>query len=105
MPPLSTQKKEKIAEQVLHHLFMHAPQALFTASIAQECARDEEFMKALLLELEQRKLVVCITKNTNGQEYTARKRWRLADQVYTLYKTKQNKGNITPTAQTAHEHD
>jgi hypothetical protein len=90
MPPLSPQKKEKIAEQVLHHLFTHAPHALFTSTIAHELARDEEFMKALLTSLAQKKLVVCVTKNAAGAGYTTRKRWRLTEQVYALYKRKQS---------------
>jgi hypothetical protein len=89
MPPLSQVKKEKIAEQILHHLFLSAPNPLFTAAIAHELARDEEFIKSQLEELAKKKVIVCITKNKTGVEYTLRKRWRLSDQAYLVYKQRQ----------------
>lgn len=104
MPSLSSLKKEKISEQILHHLFIHAPEALFTASIARELARDEEFLKGLLLELEQKKLVSSISKNAQGQTYKARKRWRLTNAVYALYKSKQARSEVTRSTEAAQEH-
>jgi hypothetical protein len=92
MPPLSAGKKEKIAEQILLFLFTHAPQSLFTATIAQELARDEEFIKEQLQELEKKKLVNCIVKNKAGTFYAVRKRWRLSDPAYMFYKQRQEKG-------------
>ncbi|MBM3230566.1 hypothetical protein FJZ22_02850 [Candidatus Pacearchaeota archaeon] len=90
MPHVSQQKKDKIAEQILHFLFSQSPQAHFTSTIATELARDEEFIKAQLEELEKKKAIICITKNKEGTPYSLRKRWRLADKVYALYKQKQN---------------
>ncbi len=89
MPRLSQQKKDKIAEQILHHLFTIAPANAFTVSISRELARDEEFTLSLLLELQSKKLVVGITKNATGKDYKARRRWRLSNEVYEIYKKHQ----------------
>lgn len=89
MPLVSQQKKDKIAEHILHILFTKAPEPAFTAEIAQEVARDEEFIKAILLELEKKKLVVQIKQNTSGIIYARRRRWRLSNQAFTFYQAKQ----------------
>ncbi len=89
MPRLSQQKKDKIAEQILHHLFTVAPQSIFTVSIAREIARDEEFTLFLLKDLQKKKLIIEITKNKEGTDYKKRKRWRLSNEVYEVYTRKQ----------------
>ena len=104
MPPVSQVKKDKIAEQILHFLFSQAPQAHFTATIAGELARDEEFIKTQLEALEKKQAVICITKNKDGTPYSLRKRWRLADKVYTLYKTKQTSTHAAVTLHSSHAH-
>lgn len=85
MPRLSKEKKDKISEQVLHHLFSISPESLFTAEIAKEIARDEEFIKAILLDLQKKSLVVEIKKNKDGVQYAKRQRWRLSNQAYDVY--------------------
>ena len=55
---ISDKKKEKISEQILAVLYSNNPKPLFTYKIAQEIARDEEFVKQLLLELKKRKPVL-----------------------------------------------
>ena len=47
---LSQEKRDKIAEQVLSLLYHENPKLLFTAEIAKEIARDEEFIKDLLFD-------------------------------------------------------
>ncbi len=86
---ISDQKKEKISEQILAHLFSISPQSAFTSYIAQEIARDEEFIKKLLLELKSKNLIVEIKKNAEGVDYSRRSRWKLTNQVYQAYKDKQ----------------
>lgn len=86
MPQISKRKEEKIKESILHLLFRESPKALFTSKIAQELARDEEYMKKLLLELETRNFVIAVKKNPNGQDYKRRIRWRLHPSVYEAYK-------------------
>ena len=86
MPKISSRKEEKIKEAILHLLFQESPKALFTCKVAQELARDEEYMKKLLSELEIKNFVVSIKKNSKGQDYSRRIRWRLHSTVYDAYK-------------------
>ncbi|MEK6893092.1 MAG: hypothetical protein AABX07_02720 [Nanoarchaeota archaeon] len=97
MPSISRSKKDKIAEQILHYLFVVSPDAKFTASIAEEIARDEEFTKLLLKELEVKKLIVPITKNPQGISYTKRQRWRLSQEAFEVYKKAQQAPSFTPS--------
>ena len=91
MPKISEKKKEKISEQILHYLFTIAPESKFTSHIAEEIARDEEFVKSLLKELKSKNLVVEINKNPQGIIYQKRQRWRLSNEVFEAYKQQQNK--------------
>jgi len=86
---LSQKKIEKISEQILALLFSKSPSLLFTSQIAQELARDEEFVKSLLLELKSKNLVKQINKNPKGKQYKRRSRWQLSDQAYLIYKQRQ----------------
>lgn len=88
---ISEQKKEKISEQILALLYSISPKPLFTLNIAQEIARDEEFVKSLLLELKKKDLLVEIKKNPKGFTYLKRSRWKLSDSAYQAYKTHQHK--------------
>jgi len=83
---ISASKEEKIKESALHLLFESSPRAMFTAAIAQTLARDEEYMKKLLLDLEARKLVVSVKKNSDGKGYRRRMRWLLDPKTYETYK-------------------
>lgn len=89
MPQISQKKKDKISEQILHFLFSTSPAASYTASIAQEIARDEEFTKVLLQELVSKSLIKEISKNPSGLSYTKRRRWALSSQAYEAYKKQQ----------------
>lgn len=86
---ISNKKKEKIHEQILAILYSIAPKSLFTSHIAQEIARDEEFIKKLLLELKKKKLIIEIKKNPKGIPYLKRSRWKISDLAYILYKNNQ----------------
>ena len=59
---ISNKKREKISEQILAYLYSINPKPTFTSHIAQELARDEEFIKALLIELKNKGLVIEIKK-------------------------------------------
>ena len=89
MPQISHKTKDRISEQILHHLFTKSPEALYTVKIADSLARDEEFIKFLLQELEKKKLVVKITKSPEGKQYSRRQRWRLSNQAFDVYKKMQ----------------
>ena len=86
---ISEQKRQKICEQILYYLFTESPKLLHTSYIAREIARDEEFVKVLLLELKKKKLVVEVKKNKEGIEYIRRSRWKLSNSIYNFYKKKQ----------------
>lgn len=82
---ISVEKKNKITEQVLSYIYSRFPYYPFTAEIAREVARDEEFIKKLLFDLKERSLLVSITKNNRGEPFTRRIRWRLSNKVYDIY--------------------
>ena len=86
---ISDQKKEKIVEQILHFLYQSFPKDPFTAEIAREIARDEEFVKKLLLELKEKNIVVAIRKNKDGIAFSRKIKWKLSSRVYDLYHSKQ----------------
>ena len=86
---LSQVKKDKIAEQILSFLYHNFPNQPFTAEIAREIARDEEFIKRLLFELKDKGLVTPIRKNSKGIAFTRRLKWRLSQKVYDVYKSKE----------------
>lgn len=87
---ISEKKREKISEQILALLYSVNPKPLFTLHIAKEIARDEEFIKKLLLELKSKKLIVEIKRNPQGIPYVKRSRWKLSEAVYRIYKTNQH---------------
>jgi flagellin-specific chaperone FliS len=85
---LSKEKKEKISEQILAHLYTSFPNQLFTAEVAKEIARDEEFVKTLLFELKDKNLVVAVKKNEEGKDFIRRVRWQLTSPAYQAYDMK-----------------
>lgn len=89
MPKISKEKEKKIKEQILFHLFSSFPKQIFTSYVAKEVARDEEFIKKLLLDLEKEGLVTKIVKNSQGINYSKRLRWRISNKAYEIYKNHQ----------------
>lgn len=87
---ISQEKKDKIIEQILFYLYHLFPQYPFTARIAREIARDEEFTKKLLFEIKEKNLVIAIKKNNQGTPFSRRLRWKLTNEVYDIYYLKQN---------------
>lgn len=87
---ISTNKRDKISEQILSYLFHSFPKTPFTAEIAREIIRDEEFVKHLLLDLANKGLVIPIKKNNKGDPFLRRSKWRLSNKVYDIYKSKQS---------------
>jgi DNA-binding IscR family transcriptional regulator len=85
---ISKEKRDKIAEQILSHLYHSFPTQLFTAKIAKELARDEEFIKRLLFELQEKGLVSSIKKNTKGISFLKRIKWQLSSKAYEAYHQK-----------------
>lgn len=83
---ISREKREKISEHILTFLYSNTPKLFFTSLIAKEIARDEEFVKKLLLELKNKGLVIEIKRNPKGKLYKTRSRWKLSDVAYNAYK-------------------
>jgi hypothetical protein len=83
---ISQEKRDKISEQILALLFQDSPKLLFTYHIAKEIARDEEFVKELLLDLKNKGLISEVNKNPQGVSYKKRARWKLSDKAYDAYK-------------------
>ena len=82
---ISEEKREKISEQIMALLYSVNPKSLFVAEIAKEIARDEEFIKEMLMNLKKKSLVVEIKKNPKGIEYLKRARWKMSDAAYNIY--------------------
>ena len=89
MPKISTEKIKKIEEQTLYHLYSLFPKQIFTSDIAKELARDEEFMKTILLNLSKKGLIVKIDQNSEGIKYEKRLRWRISSKTHSAYKEMQ----------------
>lgn len=88
MSQLSKEKRDKIMSNILSLLYSIYPHTKFTAEISREEARDEEFIKRLLIELENKGLVRAIKKNSDGNPYMRRIRWTLSQRAYKIYKEK-----------------
>ena len=86
---ISKEKIDKISEQILYLLYSINPKSLFTSYIAKEIARDEEFVKKILLKLKLNNLVVEIKKNFKGETYLRRSRWKISNMTYQIYKNHQ----------------
>lgn len=89
---ISKEKRDRIKEGILSFLFHNSPKSFFTSEIALETARDEEFTKQLLLELQKDGFAACIDKNPQGIKYNRRQRWRISSKIYDTYKKLQEKG-------------
>lgn len=87
---ISQDKKDKIAEQILSFLYHSFPNQPFTAEIAREIARDEEFIKKILFELKDKNLISSLRKNKKGEIFSRRIKWTLTKQVYDVYSSKQS---------------
>lgn len=89
---ISREKQDKIKENILSFLFHNSPRAFFTSEIAKELARDEEFTKKILDEMQKQDFVVAVKKNARGKQYERRVRWRISPKIYETYKKLQDKG-------------
>lgn len=85
---LSLEKKKKISEQILAILYENFPKQLFTAELARELARDEEFIKKMLLDLRDRGFLTAIKKNKKGVPFIRRIKWQLSGKAYEAYHEK-----------------
>jgi len=85
---ISQAKKDRITEQILLFLYHSFPNQPFTAEIAREIARDEEFIKSILFDLQAKGLVIPVRKSSKGEIFSRRLKWRLTNKVYDIYSQK-----------------
>lgn len=86
MPRISDKKVQRIKEDILSFLYDNPAKPLFTAHIAEEMIRDEEFTLRLLKELNKEGFIDKIQTNSDGKKFLARKKWTLKSNVYSQYK-------------------
>ncbi len=92
MSKISQEKENKIMSDILAVLFENSPRSLFTVEISRIIARDEEFIKRLLIELKNKRFIIAVDKNPRGKQYSKRIRWRISPKIYETYKKLQEKG-------------
>ena len=78
MSKLSEKKIEKVKSDILSLLYENNLKPLYTFQIAEEIARDDEFVLRLLRNLERKELV----KQANKGK---RRRWMMTDRAYKTY--------------------
>ena len=86
MVKISKEKQNRIMTNIISTLYQNSPNALFTSEISRIEIRDEEFIKKLLLELKEKKLVVEVKKSPQGKPYSTWSRWRLSNAAFDAYK-------------------
>lgn len=94
MPRISIEKENKIKEAILHLLYEKSPSFLYTYHVAKELARDEEYIKKLMEDLERQNFVISKRKNEFGKEYSRRIGWQLSSKTYEAYKKLNNQENL-----------
>ena len=78
MSRISEKKLEKIKADMLSLLYEHNLKPLYTVQIADDIARDDEFVLRLLKIMEKKGLV----KQSNKGK---RRRWIMTDKAYNAY--------------------
>lgn len=85
MSKISEKKIQKIKEDVLSILYEAGLRGLFTKQIADEVARNDEFVLRLLKDMEKQKLTKQISKTKKGSSFIRRKMWVLTNKAYDAY--------------------
>ena len=78
MSKISEKKIEKINTDILSLLYENNLKPLYTVQIADEVARDDEFVLKLLKNMEKKGLVKQANKGS-------RRRWIMTDKAYNAY--------------------
>lgn len=85
MSKLNQKTLEKIKSDVLSILYDHNDEGLFSAQIANNIIRDEDFVQNLMLELEKLHVVKRDKLTRKGSNFIRRKRWRLTEKAFEAY--------------------
>lgn len=77
MSRVSNKTFNKVAESVLAFLNERYPEPLTCREVAEEMARDNEFIKRVLEFLEKQGLIQQIYKSSEGRDYLRWTKWQL----------------------------
>lgn len=89
MSRISSKTFKKICENVLQVLYDNYPIAFTTTRIAEETARDNEFILKVLTYLQEKGFVVRVESGKEG-EYQRWMRWKLSKKAKEHYTKKQD---------------
>ncbi len=81
MSRISKENLEKIKSNVLRVLFDESPRSLSATNIANQEARDKQFILKILKDLETKKIVKNVTKDFSRKSY-----WIMHEEAYKKYK-------------------
>ncbi len=84
MSKISERNIDKIKNEILYLLYESKLKGIYTKKIADEVARDDEFVLRLLKDLEREKIVK--TVNLNKIKFVRRKKWLMTEEAYKKYK-------------------
>ena len=85
MSRISDKNIEKIKNEILYLLYESKLNGLFTKKIADELARDDEFVLRLLNGLEKDKIVKTVNSHLKSN-FIRRKKWVMTEEAYKKYK-------------------
>lgn len=85
MTRLSEKTKKYVKDEIVSVLF-NSHSAMYANQVAASIGRDKEFIKQMILELEELGIVSRFDKNKRGKHYKERCRWRLKPEVEKVYR-------------------
>lgn len=88
MTKLSEKTKKYVKDEIVSVLF-NSRSAMYANQIGSSMGRDKEFIKQMLVELEERGVVVRFDKSKKGKAYKERCRWRLKPEVEKAFRQMQ----------------
>lgn len=88
MTRLSEKTIKYVKDEIVSVLFNSAA-AMYANQIGASMGRDKEFIKRMLLELEEGSVVARFDKSKKGRAYKERCRWRLRPEVEKAFRRMQ----------------
>jgi len=88
MTRLSEKTKKYVKDEIVSVLF-NSMTALYANQVAANMGRDKEFVKQMILELEEMGVVIRYDKSKKGKAYKERCRWRLKPDVEKAFRRMQ----------------
>ena len=88
MTRLSEKTKKYVKDEIVSVLF-NSMTALYANQVAANMGRDKEFVKQMILELEELGVVIRYDKSKKGKAYKERCRWRMKPEVEKAFRRMQ----------------